>query len=330
MFRIAITLVACCCLHGCYYMQAAAGQLEVLRKREPVAELINDPATPADLKRRLQMLSAARDFSIAELGLPDNESYRSYTDLGRRYVIWNVIAAPEFSLQPKTWCYPVAGCVNYRGYFSQDAAYKKAARLGRDGYDVAVGGVAAYSTLGRFSDPILNTMMNWDDVDLVGTLFHELAHQMVYVKGDTGFNESFATAVAEIGVKRWLDSIGNAEAFEQYTARRDLRRRQVELIAAARDDLDIIYASAVGDDEKRERKAERIERLKAEVAQLAGGKEGSWLSGQTNNAHLVSVTLYEGKLPFFRQLLDECNEDLLCFYAAVRERAGRSPAERYD
>ena len=156
---------------GCYYMQAAGGQWEVIRKREALEDVIEDPDTSPELAARLSLLDEARDFSVVALGLPDNKSYRTYTDLERDYVVWNVFAAPEFSLTPKQWCFPVAGCVSYRGYFSREDAIAQSGRLADDGYDVAVGGVAAYSTLGNFSDPILSTMMRWDDVDLVAVLF---------------------------------------------------------------------------------------------------------------------------------------------------------------
>jgi len=211
MPRFLLLLFLCVPLTGCYYMQAASGQWEVMRKRQPIAEVIKDSETSPELAARLRLLDEARDFSIEILGLPDNKSYRSYADLERDYVVWNVFAAPEFSLTPKQWCFPVAGCVSYRGYFSKEDALRDSKRLSDDGFDVAVGGVAAYSTLGKFNDPILSTMMRWDDIDLIAVLFHELAHQVVYVKDDSAFNESFATAVEEIGVKLWLETRGEEE-----------------------------------------------------------------------------------------------------------------------
>ncbi len=330
MVRFVALLLVCSGLHGCYYMQAAAGQFEVMNKREPVDAVINDPETDADLKERLQLVAAAREFSITELGLPDNDSYRTYADLGRDYVVWNIFAAPEFSLQPKQWCFPVAGCVSYRGYFSRDAAEKHADKLRGQGFDVAVGGISAYSTLGRFSDPVLSTMMSWDDTELVGTLFHELAHQVIYVKGDSGFNESFAMAVEEAGVRRWLESTGNAGQFSDYLAERERRRQQMKLLEAAREDLEVVYSSDASDADKRYLKEARLQRLVQEIAQQSGGNASGWLSGKINNAHLASMSLYEGRVPFFRQLLADCEQDFPCFYAAVRERAARPPASRYD
>ena len=182
---------------GCYYMQAISGHSDLMSRRQPVDEVIADEAVPEEIRVKLALVQEARDFAVTELLLPDNDSYRSYADLERDYVVWNVFAAPEFSLEPVTWCFPVAGCVAYRGYFDEEDARAKAEQMREDGFDVATGGIPAYSTLGRFDDPVLNTMMRWRDTDLVATIFHELAHQVLYVKDDTAFNESFATAVEE-------------------------------------------------------------------------------------------------------------------------------------
>ena len=308
-------------LHGCYYVQAARGQLAVMRSREPIADVIRSDETPLELSERLRVVEQAREFSIEVLGLPDNDSYRSYADLERDYVIWNVIAAPEFSLQPKRWCYPIVGCVSYRGYFSEQAAQRKAAKLRADGYDVAFGGVVAYSTLGRFNDPILNTMMHWDDVDLVAVMFHELAHQVLYVKHDAGFNESFATAVEQTGIERWLAMTGNVAELGEYYDRIDRRRRLMQLVDAAREDLRTVYSNAIGQNEKRRLKADRISRLeeaiRAEFTQ-AGQSAPTWLDAGLNNARIVSLVLYNGHVPAFRALLRRCENDLQCFYTAAK------------
>ena len=184
------------------------------------------------------------NFRSTNFGLPDNDSYRSYADLDRDYVVWNIVAVPEFSLQPKTWCYPVVGCVSYRGYFSRDKARIRPTGLRGDGYDVAFGGVAAYSTLGRFDDPVLNTMTHWGDDDLVAVMFHELAHQVLYIKDDTEFNESFATAVEEIGMERWLASRQQSDKLDAWQARRALRAEFTQLVGLLRSELAVLYSSA--------------------------------------------------------------------------------------
>jgi len=324
MSRILFLLFLCAPLAGCYYLQAAGGQWEVIRKREALEDVIEDPDTSPELAARLLLLDEARDFSVVALGLPDNKSYRTYTDLERDYVVWNVFAAPEFSLTPKQWCFPVAGCVSYRGYFSREDAIAQSGRLADDGYDVAVGGVAAYSTLGNFSDPILSTMMRWDDVDLVAVLFHELAHQIVYVKDDSAFNESFATAVEEIGVKRWLESRGEQQLMADYVAGRALQQSMMTLVVKARETLESVYEAEIDVEDKRVLKREQLKLLAEEVATELhrNGRDGSgWLSGELNNARLISTTLYEGRLPSFRAIYIRCEKELECFYTEVKKLA---------
>lgn len=323
----AVIVFAGLALSGCYYTQAARGQLEVMRKREPIAEVVGADETPAELSRRLQLVVDARDFSIRELGLPDNNSYRTYADLGRDSVVWNVFAAPEFSLEPKTWCFPVAGCVAYRGYFSEDAATRRAERLAAQGLDVAVGGVPAYSTLGRFSDPVLNTMMLWEDADLIATIFHELAHQVLYVKGDSGFNESFATVVEQVGIERWLMSRNEHDALDAYLERRELRSRLMQLVAEARQDLERLYLSRIAQEEMRRRKAARFDALNAALSAeivKTGRKAPIWAGDGLNNARLASLTLYHGRVDEFRALLAECSDDLECFYREASKLARTS------
>jgi len=324
MAKLLLSLFLSAMVSGCYYMQEASGQLEVIRKREPLDEVIADPDTSPELAARLNLLDEARDFSVSKLGLPDNNSYRTYADLERDYVVWNVFAAPEFSLDPKVWCFPVVGCISYRGYFSKDDATKEAERLKKDGFDVAVGGVAAYSTLGKFSDPILSTMMRWDDIDLVAVLFHELAHQVVYVKDDSAFNESFATAVEEFGVQLWLEERGEQEQMAEYLASRELQQSLTRLVMKAREVLNDVYEADIELEYKRVLKRERLNTLAEDVAAelQSNGKEASgWLTGELNNARLISTTLYEGHLPSFRALYSRCEKDIDCFYTEVKKLA---------
>ncbi|MDX1516326.1 MAG: aminopeptidase [Woeseiaceae bacterium] len=318
-------------LTGCYYMQAARGQLEVLNRREPIEAVIADPDTPPELADRLALVQDARRYSIAELGMPDNDSYRTYADLEREFVVWSVFAAEEFSLDPKLWCYPIVGCVSYRGYFDKAAADREAAALAGRGYDVFVGGVAAYSTLGRFADPVLNTMMRWDDTRLVGVLFHELAHQVLYIRDDTAFNESFATAVEEAGVERYLDDRGMSDAFADYQQRKAFRRELMALIDAARSDLQTYYAETLDADEKRLLKQHRLDGLTADIRSLLerqGRDADAWLRLPFNNARLLSFSLYEGRLPAFRRMLDDCGGRLECFYDEAKRVAALDRTER--
>jgi predicted aminopeptidase len=311
-------------MSGCYYMQAARGQLEILRKREALEVVTADARTSPDLVSQLQLIAAARQFSIDALHLPDNDSYRSYTDLERDYVVWSIVAVPEFSLTAKSWCYPVVGCVSYRGYFAQAAAQKQADKLRAKGYDVAFGGVAAYSTLGRFDDPVLNTMLHWGDTDIVATMFHELAHQVLYIKDDTEFNESFATAVEEIGMQRWLAMRGESQLLSDWQQRRSIRTEFAALVAAARSDLRKIYSSDRSADAMRQLKQARLGEFAAAATELyaaAGEVPPGWLQTELNNARLVSTTLYNGQVARFRELLDGCDGDLPCFYSAATRLA---------
>ncbi len=325
-FVVCLVIVSSALLNGCYYAQAVRGHFDLMGKREPIEDVIAAPGTTDELARRLRLVQEAREFAITELKLPDNDSYRSYADLERDHVVWNVFATPEFSVEPKTWCYPVAGCVSYRGYFSEERATREAAKLSRQGYDVATGGASAYSTLGRFDDPVLNTMMRWDDARLVAVLFHELAHQVLYVKGDTGFNESFASAVEEFGIERWLEFRDDAAAMSRYLASRDLRRTTMTLVAAARNDLETYYSETIDDDEKRLLKEHRLDLLQQDVAdamRAAGRDPTDWLDGKLNNARLVPMNLYEGRLEEFRSLMVGCDGDFECFYAESEALASR-------
>ena len=324
LIRVAALSCLCAASGGCYYLQAVHGQYDLMQAREPIDSVVDAPTTPPELVHRLRLVEEARDFSITQLGLPDNDSYRSYADIGRDYVVWNVFAAPEFSLEAKTWCFPVAGCVGYRGYFSEASARAEAAKLADRGYDVAVVGVAAYSTLGRFSDPVLNTMMRWGDVDLIAVMFHELAHQLIYVKGQTTFNESFATAVEEFGIERWLAAHGSADDLAAYRAGKALRQDLQRLAQAAEADLETIYAANVTGDVRRQQKRQRFEKLAADMRSAfvrAGREAPGWLDGGLNNARLASLAMYTARLGEFRALLADCDDDLPCFYDKVRTLA---------
>jgi predicted aminopeptidase len=329
LYRIArvLTIAAAALpLTGCYLMQAASGQMEIASRREPIAELLADTRTPPQLRGRLEYVAAARDFASRELGLPDNESYRSYADLGRPYVVWNVFAAPEFSVEPRRWCFPIAGCVVYRGYFNEESAQRYASRLRRRGDDAAVAGVAAYSTLGHFKDPVLSTMLGWSDAQLAATLFHELAHQVVYVPGDSEFNESFATVVEEAGLERWLAARQRGQDLVAWREQRDRQAQFIALLLSARSELRDLYASALPDEEKRSRKQYEFGELKLEYARLRqrwNGYSGydRWFDRTLTNAHLVSAATYYGCVPGLQRVLSESGGDLRRFYEEARRLA---------
>lgn len=331
--RTLIVLVAASSASGCYLLQAATGQMELTSKRQPIAKLLSDARTPEKLRARLEYVSAARTFASQELGLPDNDSYRSYADVGRPFVVWNVFATDEFSVAPRRWCFPIAGCVVYRGYFDEDNAQNYARRLRLKGQDTAVGGVSAYSTLGHFKDPVLNTMLGWSDVQLASTLFHELAHQVVYVPGDSEFNEAFATVVEEAGLQRWLAARGRLEDLATWSEQRQRNAQFVGLLLQTRERLDALYRSDLPDADKRARKQYEFGVLKLQYSQLKSEWQGyrgydAWFSRTLNNAHLVSAATYYGCVPGLRRVLQSVDGDLPRFYEQARLLAKESRERR--
>ncbi|WP_429431121.1 aminopeptidase [Pseudomonas frederiksbergensis] len=319
--------------NGCtsisYYGQLASGQLHLLRAREPVSSVIADPDRDQQLRAHLAQSQQARTFASQRLHLPDNQSYRLYADIGRPFVVWNVFATPEFSLKPQNHCFPIAGCVAYRGYYSQSAARGEAALQRLQGMDVSIGGVEAYSTLGWFNDPIMSSMMGWGDERLATLIFHELAHQRFYVKDDTEFNESFATFVEQEGTRQWRAFRGlppDNRALEQQ------RDQFIQLVLDARKRLEQLYALPLPAEQMRERKAAEFEQLRREYrtlrdSQWAGNKRyDAWINTPMNNARLLPFGLYDQWVPAFAALFKQVEGDWVRFYAAV-ERLGALPAE---
>ncbi|QOY96829.1 aminopeptidase [Massilia sp. UMI-21] len=316
-----------------YYSQAAQGQLELLTDSRPIDDWLADPATNTRLRHRLEAARQIRRYAIQELALPDNGSYTNFTNIKRPYVLWNVVATPELSLKPMQWCFPVAGCVNYRGYYSKREAQAYARQLRSQGHDVEVGGVSAYSTLGWFSDPLISTFIHYPDAELARLIFHELAHQVVYVPGDSKFNESFASAVEQAGVEGWLERFGNpamVEAFERYTAR---KRDFMALLVRYRGELEKTYASAMSRDEKRSTKSRLFIALKDDYQVLKanwGGYSGydRFFAEPLSNAHLASIATYNDFVPAFRALLRK-ERSWGAFYKSVRRLAALDKTDRH-
>lgn len=320
-------------LTGCakvdYYTQSIRGHAEVLLKSRPIVDLLADTRMPPQLKEKLALALKIRGFASSRLGLPDNGSYRSYADLKRQYVVWNVFAAPELSTEPKEWCFPIVGCVAYRGYFDRHAAESFAATLHNEGWDVYVAGVPAYSTLGWFDDPVLNTVIRQREEDLAGLIFHELAHQMVYIKGDSSFNESFATVVELEGTRRWFGRQGVAQRAKVYRLKKERGRQVVDLVMGYRRRLEKVYAGVESDAWKRSNKTRLFIKLKRDYRHLKREWDGysgydHWFSQDLNNAHLASIGTYHQYVPAFRRLLAQFNGDLAKFYRAVAQ-LGRLP-----
>ena len=322
-------------LGGCstlgYYAHLATGELAVLRARQPIPQLIDDPATPPELRARLQLALRARAFASDTLKLPRNKSYTTYADIHRPFVMWNVFATHPLSLQPVGHCFLFAGCVAYQGFYHHDRAEALANKLSAEGDDVWVGGVPAYSTLGHFADPLLSTMDHWSDDEIAGVIFHELAHQQFYVRNDTAFNESFATFVQREGLREWHadnhlppPDPAAAERKQQFTA----------LVLATRAKLKALYASDLPDATKRERKAQAFADLRREYEHLRdtawhGNTEyDRWFDTPINNAKLLPFGLYDRGVPAFAALFKRCDGNWTRFYAAVRKIGDESAAQR--
>ena len=316
-----VTLLAGCNNLG-YYAQAVGGHLAVMRAAQPIGSVLDDPAGDPALKKQLEKVHAIREFASRELGLPDNGSYRRYADLGRPYVVWNVFAAPEFSLEPMRWCMVLVGCVNYRGYYDRRAAEDLAAELRGRGYDVFVGGVPAYSTLGYFDDPVLNTFLRLGTPEVARTVFHELAHQIVFVPGDSVFNESFATAVENEGMRRWLTSHGDERQRAAFATQSQRKAAFAALMRDFRERFHALYDLDRSAADQRQAKADLFDALRRDYARLKAGWGGfagydKFFAEDLNNAKLASLALYSELVPAFERLLELEGHNLPRFYQRV-------------
>jgi predicted aminopeptidase len=346
-------LLAVLAMSGCqtlsFYGQAIKGQYGIVAHQQRIEKLLADPQTPPPLRAKLQLVQSLRAFAEKDLKLPVDGHYQRYVDVHRPFVVWNVEAAPEFSLEPKAWWYPLVGRLEYRGYFSEAIARNYAARLQKKGYDVYVGGVTAYSTLGWFKDPVLNTFVFDPEPDLAETIFHELGHQRVFASGDTDFNEAFATTVGQEGARRWLRAKGDRAAVEKYLAQLRRTRQFAHLLMRTRGRLETLYGDvrteegkvkavktqrAIAPEQLRREKQDLMGRLQREYAQLKSQWGGDteydeWFAHPVNNAQLNSVAAYYDLVPGFECLLQQNGGDLGKFYEAA-DRLAREPKTERD
>jgi predicted aminopeptidase len=328
-------IALCGCNSVSYYHHLISGQIAILNKKQPIKQIVTDPYVSADLKNKLNLVQQVREFAKNELHLPVKHHYLSFVQLDRPFVLWNVYATPEFSFRPKTWCYPFVGCTAYRGYFSQHKAHEYADKLKEQGYDVFTGGVAAYSTLGWFDDPVLSTFIHRSNIKLTALLFHELAHQILFVEDDTTFNESFATTVEQEGIRRWLKTKNSLDSFREYQVDYRRHRQFLQLIATYRNKLDLLYAENMPAVNKRQVKASLFEELRDEYSLLKQHWEGytgydPWFNHKLNNAQLLSVSTYHDLVPAFLQLLKNNGNDLKLLYKYCQTLAKKSKKERLD
>lgn len=324
-------------LAGCstmgYYAHLAAGEMAVLRARVPIEQVIANPDVDPALRARLELALRARAFASDTLKLPRNKSYTTYADIHRPFVMWNVFATPALSLKPVEHCFLFAGCVAYQGFYHHNRAETLADKLKRKGDDVWIGGVPAYSTLGHFADPLLSSMDRWSKDEMIGTIFHELAHQQFYVKGDTAFNESFATFVQREGLREWH---ADSHLPPPDPSEAERRRQFTELALATRGKLKALYASDVADAVKRERKARIFADMHRDYEHLRNtawhgyAAYDRWFDTPPNNAKLLPFGLYDRGVPAFAALFKRCNGDWTRFYAEVRRIGNEAASQRDD
>ncbi len=311
------------CGHIRYYAQAINGHWQVMKQTQPITQILQESDDIA-LKQQLTTVLKIKDFATQVLKLPENASYTEYADLKVPYVVWSVFAAPPFSLELKQWCFLFAGCISYRGYFNESSAQALAEELRQQGYDVYISGVAAYSTLGWLSDPVLNTMLAWPNPHLAGLIFHELAHQHLYIKDDSRFNEGFASAIEYIGIERWLAHYGTAQEIADYHITEQRQRECIEFILTTRVELEKIYQQSIDYKQKILLKKYFFEQLQIRYTQLKIQWQGytgydKWFAKDLNNAKLASVMTYQDHVPAFLALLARCQNDLTAFYTAARQ-----------
>ncbi len=328
---VSILLISCETVS--YYSQAARGQAAIVLGREDIQNLLDSDELPQNLQEKFTLVLEVRQFAEQQLLLPVNDNYSNYVDLNREHVVWNVFAAPEFSVDPINWCFPIAGCVSYRGYFSESAAIQYAEKLKNDGYDVYTGGVDAYSTLGWFEDPLLSSVLTRPNHQLAALIFHELAHQLTYLPGDTRFNESFATAVEREGLRRWLQGSGEQQLMEM--ARLDSERQEqfVELIEIYQSKFEELFSQGTVESEMRRQKGSLQAELREEYQSLKQQWDGyagydNWFNQSLNNAQLSTVSSYNQLVPFFNDLLVQSGGDLQQFYAEVQRISELSEEDR--
>jgi len=342
MPRIFITLLiiillvnTSACSTFSYYAQTIAGQMSLLSKRQSISDIIKDPDILDSTRMQLQQVNEIREYASKHLHLPENNSYRNFADIGRDYVVWNVFATPEFSLQPREWCFLFVGCLSYRGYFSEKDARRYAKKLEQQGLDVFVGGVAAYSTLGWFDDPVLSTMLNWDKTRLARVVFHELAHQLIYIEDDTDFNEAFADTVAQAGVLHWLNTTTGSDIVEQFEQELQREKQFVDLVFRYREKLNGLYSNKPGKDAKRIQKNQLFIQMKVDYYQfreawVTENAYDDWFESGLNNAKLSAVITYREYVPGFLALLNSVNNDLPGFYDVVTDLGKCDPALRHQ
>ncbi len=335
--NITMLIITALC-SGCssikYYAHMLGGQIEISTSAKPIPEIINNLDNDKKLRAKLQLIQAAKHFAFTKLDLPQNDSYSEYADLGRQYVLWNVTAAPQLSLTPYKSCFPIIGCMNYRGFFSKESADEFAQELKSEGYDVYVAGVAAFSSLGWFNDPVLNTMIHWPDTRLAGLIFHELTHQKIYINNDTSFNESLAVTVEIEGIKLWLKQQGKTEDLQTFIKQRQRHQQFLNIVFQARNKLNFLYLAPLSDIDKTLQKDLIFAKLLNNYQKLKQSWNGysgydRWFNEDLNNAKLALLATYSQYVPALTELLQQKNYNFTDFFT-VAEKIAKLPKSERD
>ena len=332
IYLICISMLVSACNSLSYYGQAISGHIDLVARERPIDDLLNDQKTSDALKQKLSLALEARAFATDQLALPDNDSYKQYADLERPYAVWNVIATPRYAIETQKWCFMVVGCLSYRGYFNKQDAQTLANQLREDGMDVIVSGAAAYSTLGWMDDPLLNTLVQRSDGAMVGIIFHELAHQVVYVKGDSAFNEAFASAVEDEGLRRWYTLHDNTQAYQQYRDKKAQQQMIYQQLQSTRTQLDAVYHQNIPDEEKQRQKEQIFAELKIWYQDWRknhdyAGFDG-WMGKELNNAHLALIATYQQLVPDFLLALQSVDGDMKKFFELINTMVDLDNAQR--
>jgi len=338
-YIVFVIVLALTCFSGCstigYYHQSISGHLKLISKRERITDIVNDPTRDEKLVTQLRLVEKIRSFASSKLRLPDNDSYLSYVQLEKPYVTWNVFAAPEFSIALRQWCFLVVGCVPYRGYYDEHEANSYAEKLAQEGVDVYVAGAPAYSTLGYFDDPLLSSMLDRGEIVAAAYIFHELAHQQFYLKGDGAFNEAFATAVEEIGVLAWLEQQSRSEEVQRYNDWLLQKSVFSDFIESSREEFEALYQQEYDMGKMQAEKEILIAEMRRKFANLSSGNKqiarySRWMSGPLNNAQLGAISLYREMVPAFRRIYSLCENDFERFYNYVEEISKHSEMQREE
>lgn len=334
MCRIIVISVLCISFSACttisYYHQSISGHFKMISKREQIVDIVNDSARDEKLIKQLNLALELRAFASSELKLPENDSYRSYVQLDQPYITWNVFAADKYSISLQQWCFMVVGCVPYRGYFAESEAINFAENLSEQGLDVYVAGAPAYSTLGWFDDPLLSSMIDRGEITTAAYIFHELAHQQFYLKGDGAFNEAFATAVEEIGVRQWL--MQRPQELESYNEWLMQKTIFSQFVKSSREEFELLYQQEYDSEKMLVEKEILIAEMRRKFSNLSAGNKHisrytNWMSGPLNNAQLGAISLYRELVPAFHEIYSLCDQDYEKFYVKV-ESISKMPEEQ--